>query len=130
MKTLINSLRDRLHQTIAWLRRSKPLMVLAFGLVFSVYVLLVHVGLPYLSLSSMTAKLASISLVVGVFLAVIYLAERLPSPLEAAIVRTATGITLGMVVAAILGASALLVLLAALAGGLLGYLGMAWANHV
>ena len=105
-------------------------MVLTFGAAFSAFVLLVHVGVPYLSLTSRTAKLASVAFLLGVFLAVIYLAQRLSSPLEAAIVRTATGVVLGAVVAGMLGASALPLLLAAFAGGLLGYLGMAWANHL
>jgi glucose dehydrogenase len=105
-------------------------MVLAFGVAFSALVLLVHVGLPYLTLTSRTAKLAAVAFLVGVFLAVIYLSQRLSSPLEAALLRTATGVVLGMLIAAVLGASALPLLLAAFAGGLLGYLGMAWASHI
>jgi hypothetical protein len=130
MEPPVDSPPHRLRRAAAWLRRSTPLMVLTFAVAFSALVLLVHVGLPYLTLSSGAAKLAAVAFLVGVFLAVIYLAQRLSSPLEAAAVRTATGVVLGMLVAAVLGASALPLLLAAIAGGLLGYFGMAWASHV
>jgi hypothetical protein len=105
-------------------------MVVLFGVLFSALFLLVHVGLPYLSLTSKTARLAFAAFLVGVFLAVIYLAERLRSPLEAAIVRTAFGAVLGLAVAATLGASAIVMVLVAVGGALLGYLGLAWAYHV
>jgi hypothetical protein len=130
MGTVAKSFRRRLERLATVLHRSVLLKVVAFGLVFSALVLLVHLGVPRLSLTTTTAKLASAAFLFGVFLAVIYLTERLRSPLEATIVRTAVGAVVGSAVAVVLGASLLVVLVAIFVGGLLGYLGMAWAGHV
>jgi hypothetical protein len=105
-------------------------MLIAVGLACSAYFLVIGIGPSNLSLSATTIRVAIAAFIFGIFLGAIYLSNRMTSPLEATLVRTIAGVIAGPAIAAVLGASAVVMLGTAILGGALGYFGMAWASRV
>ena len=130
----MNSFKTRIRKVLRcvaqWLRGSPVRMLIAVGLACSAYFLVIGIGPSNLSLSATTIRVAIAAFIFGIFLGAIYLSNRMTSPLEATLVRTIAGVIAGPAIAAVLGASAVVMLGTAILGGALGYFGMAWASRV
>ena len=130
MEEFLASLRRRVQRAVHWILRSAVRTAFSIGVAFSVFFLVVEVGPWNLAADWLTFKVAAAVVIFGTFVGIIFVTERMRSPLEASLVRVAAGGVAGSAVTLVFGVSVPIALASAVIGALLGFFGSRWAHHV
>ncbi|WP_128003585.1 hypothetical protein [Piscinibacter defluvii] len=118
-------------RTLEWLFEREIRFVLLFAIIFAAAVAVRVFGVSHWSLDLATVQIVASLLIIGSFLGVVVATDSARAYRKSGLrIRTVSGLVAGAGVALVFGAPFEAAALCALVGGVLGYFGMRWAQHI